>query len=80
MINLIVMLDAKKKFEGDVMSVEVQTEDGIAKLLPDHQPYLAKVLSYAKYEISAGEQTKLEFSHGFVYIKGNTCFLICSID
>ena len=79
MIDLVVISDEEKIFDGKVSKIDIKTENGPVSILPKHEPYLSKIeelISYTK-ENNAAETHKI--ARGFLYTNGDSCFAIVDI-
>ncbi len=75
-MKLVLICNEEKIYDGDVSQVDVETENGVVSILPQHQPYMAKVLGKVSYiPINAGV-VSIDISEGFIYTDGMTCFAV----
>ncbi|MDR0942444.1 MAG: hypothetical protein LBM19_02415 [Holosporales bacterium] len=79
MFDLVLICDEKKIFEGKVNEVNVLTENGPVTILPQHQPYMAKIHDEASYETQESKKLSVKIKEGFLYTNGKICFVAVDI-
>lgn len=76
MFNLVLMCNEEKIFDGNVSSVEIETENGPVKILPNHQAYMSRISKNLIYSPIGDENKLVDISDGFLYTNGAVCFAI----
>ena len=75
-MKLVLICNEEKIYEGEVSQIDIETESGIVSILPQHQPYMTKILGKISYT-PVGENAKLiDISAGFIYTDGVVCFAV----
>ena len=65
-MKLVLICNEEKIYEGEVSQIDIETESGIVSILPQHQPYMTKILGKISYT-PVGENAKLiDISAGFI--------------
>jgi F0F1-type ATP synthase epsilon subunit len=76
MFDLILICDEKKIFEGAINEVNVLTENSPVTILPQHQPYMAKIHGEVSYTTQNLEKASVKIKEGFIYTNGTVCFVV----
>ena len=76
MLNMVLISDEEKIFEGKVSKINTNTLNGPVSILPNHQPYLSKIESSISYTKENGTTEKKDISKGFLYTNGEVCFVV----
>lgn len=75
-MELLLICDEEKLFEGEISELIVKTESGPVTILPGHEPYMTKISGEVKYVADHDIQGSIEISEGFVYTNGVRCFVV----
>ncbi len=81
-IDLVVISNEEKIFDGKVLSLKFNTNTGPIMIMKNHVPYLSKIDTFIEYEITENNnnietnQQHIDISSGFVYTNGSVCFAI----
>ncbi|MDR1365344.1 MAG: hypothetical protein LBJ42_02030 [Holosporales bacterium] len=78
MLNLVIICDEEKIFDGEAKEAHIVTDNGPITILPQHQPYMAKISDEISYITGSGEILSTEIIDGFVYTNGRSCFVVVS--
>lgn len=76
MFDLVLVCDEEKIFEGKIKEINVLTPKGPVSILPQHQPFMSKILGTATYTTTEGTGKSLEIKEGFIYTNGKICFAV----
>lgn len=76
MFDLVLVCDEEKIFEGKIKEINVLTPKGPVSILPQHQPYMSKILKTLNYITTDGIKKTLEIEEGFLYTNGKSCFAV----
>ena len=76
MLKLTIIRNEEKTTEGEVKEVKINTEKGTVTILPQHQPYMAKILKNVSYISSSGDVVSVAISSGFIYTDGEKCIAV----
>jgi F0F1-type ATP synthase epsilon subunit len=80
MLNLVVVCDEERIFDDYAKEVDVITDNGPVTILPQHQPYMAKISGEVVYITDADVRLSTEVANGFVYTNGRSCFVVVNRD
>ena len=75
-MNLILLCDEERLFDGEVSQVNLETENGKVTILPKHQPYMTKIIKNITYNTIDGVNHSIDIEIGFVYTNGEECFVV----
>lgn len=75
MFKFILICDEKKLFDGEVLEVKADTENGIITILDKHQPHMSRISKNITYT-NEKDSEEIEFSEGFLYTNGEVCFAV----
>lgn len=70
------MCNEEKIYEGEISQLQVETENGIATILPGHQPYMTKISKKVSYKPLNSNMNSIDISVGFIYTDGTNCFAV----
>jgi F0F1-type ATP synthase epsilon subunit len=77
MFEFTLICDEKEIFSGQVSKVLIETNTGPVEILPQHQPYMARIMNKIAYTIiEEGAQVITEIKDGFIYTNGSKCIAI----
>ena len=74
-MNLVVISDEQRIFDGEAISIVIDTDNGPVEILDNHVPAIFKAIN----SITIKTKTKSEqhnFACGFAYTNGSVCFVI----
>ncbi|MDR1609529.1 MAG: hypothetical protein LBR78_01590 [Holosporales bacterium] len=80
MLNLVIICDEKRVFDGEAKEVRVITDNGPVTILPQHQPYMAKISDEVSYVTDSDACVSTKIMSGFVYTNGRSCFIVVHKD
>lgn len=72
MFKFILICDEEQLFDSEVTEVKTKTENGEITILDKHEPYMTKISGYISYDNAEA----INFSEGFIYTNGETCFAV----
>ena len=75
-MNLVLLCDEERLFDGYVSQVNLETENGKVTILPKHQSYMTKIINNVTYNTIDGERHSVDIKIGFVYTNGDMCFVV----
>ena len=75
-MKLVLICDEKKIYEGEVLQVDVEAANGKVTILPQHQPYMAKIFGSVSYTPTDANTVSIDTTEGFIYTDGTTCFTV----
>ncbi len=75
-MKLVLICDEEKIYEGEILQLDVETENGTITILPQHQPYMTKISGKVSYKLASTTEYSIDVSEGFVYTDGTTCFAV----
>lgn len=75
-MKLVLICDEKKIYEGEVLQIDFETENGTVTILPQHQPYMTKISGNVSYKPANTTENSIDISEGFIYTDGTTCFAV----
>ncbi|MDR2458762.1 MAG: hypothetical protein LBD43_01555 [Holosporales bacterium] len=80
MLNLVVICDKERIFDNYAKEIYVITGNGPVTILPQHQPYMAKISEEIIYVTDAGVRMSTKITDGFVYTNGRSCLAVVNKD
>ena len=75
-MNLILLCDEERLFDGEVSQVNLETDTGKVTILPKHQSYMTKIINNVTYKTIDGGSHSIDIEIGFVYTNGEECFVV----
>ena len=75
-MKLVLICNEEKIYEGEVSQIDFETETGIVSILPQHQPYMTKILEKISYIPLNAQVVSIDIFEGFIYTDGMTCFAV----
>ncbi|MDR2666903.1 MAG: hypothetical protein LBB34_02190 [Holosporales bacterium] len=76
MLNLVLFYNENMVFEGMVKEVEVITKSGPITIMPQHEPYMSKIMCQISYIDQDEKKNVIDILDGFIYTNGKQCFAV----
>ena len=76
MFDFVLIRNEEKVFEGKVLEVSSKTENGPITFLPQHEPYMARIVEKVSYISENKEEKTQDITDGFIYTNGSICFAV----
>ncbi|MDR1289137.1 MAG: hypothetical protein LBJ77_01960 [Holosporales bacterium] len=81
MLEFTLICDEKEIFDGQVSRVSIETNAGPTEIMPNHKPYMARIMNKIAYTMAAGgTQSITEITDGFIYTNGVKCIAVVDHD
>ena len=75
-MELVLISDEKKLFEGTILELNSNTQEGPLTILDNHISYISKIKDFVSFTTSEHKKLIHDISEGFLYTNGTVCFAV----